>query len=169
MLVTAADHVVDPADLAALSGELEGSGAAMAVGLVPAAADPYRLHLQGPGGGRVVRDPDGRWESAGVYAIRAGRLCDLEPGPATLFGRVLGPLLEQGQVAGLPFRGPMADAGTLARLLEVSAGLLAGRWPYALPPGELRRGGPPDPLQAPELGQQLASRDRTHPGKIEQG
>jgi NDP-sugar pyrophosphorylase family protein len=34
----------------------------------------------------------------------------------------------------------MADAGTLARLLGVSAGLLGGRWPYALPPGELRRG-----------------------------
>jgi NDP-sugar pyrophosphorylase family protein len=88
----------------------------------------------------VARDPGGRWESAGVYAVRAGRLCDLEPGPATLFGRVLGPLLEAGQVAGLPFQGAMADAGTLARLLGVSAGLLAGRWPYALPPGELRRG-----------------------------
>jgi NDP-sugar pyrophosphorylase family protein len=137
VLVTAADHVVDPADLAALAAALDRAGAPMAVGLVPAAADPYRLHLQG---GRVVRDPDGRWESAGVYAIRAGRLCDLEPGPATLFGRVLGPLLEQGEVAGLAFRGPMADAGTLGRLLGASAGLLAGRWPYALPPGELRPG-----------------------------
>ena len=137
VLVTAADHVVDPADLAALAAVLDRAGAPMAVGLVPAAGDPYCLHLQG---GRVVRDPDGRWESAGVYAIRAGRLCELEPGPATLFGRVLGPLLEQGQVAGLPFQGPMADAGTLARLLGASAGLLAGRWPYALPPGELRPG-----------------------------
>ena len=138
VLVTAADHVVDPADLAALAGALDRAGAPMAVGLVPVAGDPYRLHRQG---GRVVRDPDGRWESAGVYAIRAGRLCGLEPGPATLFGRILGPLLEQGLVAGLPFRGPMADAGTLARLLGASAGLLAGRWPYALPPGELRPGG----------------------------
>jgi mannose-1-phosphate guanylyltransferase len=34
----------------------------------------------------------------------------------------------------------MADAGTLRRLLDVSAGLLAGRWPYALPPGEVHRG-----------------------------
>jgi len=141
LLVTAADHVVDPADLAALAALLDRTGAPMAVGLVPAAADPYRLHLRdGPDGGRVVRDPGGRWESAGVYAIRAGRLCDLEPGPATLFGRVLGPLLETGQVAGRPLVGPAADAGTLARLLEVSAGLLGGRWPYALPPGELRRG-----------------------------
>jgi NDP-sugar pyrophosphorylase family protein len=139
VLVTAADHVVDPADLAALAALLDRSGAAIALGLVRAAADPYRLRLEGPGE-RVVRDRDGRWESAGVYAIPAGRLCDLEPGPATLFGRVLGPLLEAGQVAGLPFRGAMADAGTLARLLGVSAGLLAGRWPYALPPGELRRG-----------------------------
>jgi NDP-sugar pyrophosphorylase family protein len=137
VLVTAADHVVDPADLAALIAQLDRAAAPMAVGLVPAAADPYRLHRQG---GRVVRDPGGRWESAGVYAVRAGRLCDLEPGPATLFGRVLGPLLEDGQVAGLPFGGPMADAGTLARLLGASAGLLTGRWPYALPPGELRRG-----------------------------
>ena len=137
VLVTAADHVVDPADLSALTAQLDRSDAPLAVGLVPAAADPYRLHLRG---GRVARDPGGRWESAGVYAIRAGRLCDLEPGPATLFGRVLGPLLADGQVAGLPFRGPMADAGTLGRLLGSSAGLLGGRWPYALPPGELRRG-----------------------------
>jgi mannose-1-phosphate guanylyltransferase len=137
VLVTAADHVVDPADLTALAAALGRTGAPMAVGLVPAAADPYRLQLRD---GWLVRDPGGRWESAGVYAVRAGRLCDLEPGPATLFGRVLGPLLEAGQVAGLPFRGAMADAGTLARLLGVSAGLLAGRWPYALPPGELRRG-----------------------------
>ena len=141
VLVTAADHVVDPADLVALIAQLDRSDVPMAVGLVPAAADPYRLRLRGgSGGGQVVPDPDGRWESAGVYAIRAGWLCDLEPGPATLFGRVLGPLLAEGQLAGLPFRGPMADAGTLARLLGASAGLLAGRWPYALPPGEVRRG-----------------------------
>ena len=139
VLVTAADHVVDPADLADLAALLDQAGAPMAVGLVPGAADPYRLRLEGAEG-RVVRDPGGRWESAGVYGLRAGRLCDLEPGPATLFGRVLGPLLAEGQVAGLPFRGPMADAGTLHRLLGVSAGLLTGRWPYTLPPGELRRG-----------------------------
>ena len=137
VLVTAADHVVDPADLAALAAALDRTGAPMAVGLVPAAGDPYRLHLHD---GLVGRDPDGRWESAGVYALRAGQLGDLEPGPATLFGRILGPLLARGQVAGLPFRGPMSDAGTLARLLGVSAGLLGGRWPYALPPGALRRG-----------------------------
>jgi len=93
----------------------------------------------------VVRDPAGPWDSAGAYALRAGLLCDLEPGPATLTGRVLGPLLDRGRLAGLPFRGPVADAGTLPRLLAVSAGLLSGRWPYALPSGRLRRtvgGGP---------------------------
>ena len=89
------------------------------------------------GGGWVVHDPKGPWDSAGAYALRAGLLRDLEPGPATLVDRMLGPLLGRGRLAGLPFRGPMADAGTLARLLEVSAGLLVGRWPYELPPGRL--------------------------------
>ena len=138
VLVTAADHVLDPADLAALAAFLERSGAPMVVGLVPATTDPFGLRLEDPAGGRVVRDPAGPWDSAGAYALRAGLLCDLEPGPATLSGRVLGPLLDLGRLAGLPFRGPVADAGTLARLLDVSAGLLAGRWPYALPPGRLR-------------------------------
>jgi len=134
VLVTAADHVVDPADLVALAAFLERSGAPMVAGLVPATIDPFGLRLDGR---RAVRDPDGPWDSAGVYALRAGLLHDLEPGPATLAARVLGPLLDQGRLAGLPFRGPMADAGSLHRLLDVSAGLLAGRWPYALPAGRL--------------------------------
>jgi mannose-1-phosphate guanylyltransferase len=157
VLVTAADHVVDPGDLAALAGVLDRSGAPMVAGLVPAATDSFGLRLEGegpasggprsgttaesaPAAGRVVRDPAGPWDSAGAYALRAGLLVDLEPGYATLVGRVLGPLLERGAVAGLPFRGPMADAGTLGRLVEVAAGLLGGRWPYALPPGRLGRG-----------------------------
>jgi mannose-1-phosphate guanylyltransferase len=148
VLVTAADHVVDPADLAALAAFLDRAGAAMAVGLIPAAGDPFGLRLEAPPpdppssgrtGGRVIGDPDGAWDSAGMYAIRAGLLCDLEPGSATLAGRVLGPLLEAGRLVGLPVRGPVADAGTLARLLDVSAGLLSGRWPYALPSGRLVR------------------------------
>ena len=119
----------------------------MAAGLIPATTDPFGLRLEGdgPAGGRVVRDPAGPWDSAGCYALRAGLLCDLEAGPATLSGRVLGPLLDRGRLAGPPFRAPVADAGTLARLLDVSAGLLAGRWPYELPPGQVRRavgGGP---------------------------
>jgi hypothetical protein len=203
VLVTAADHVVDPADLAALAAFLDRSGAPMAAGLVPATVNPFALRLEreapdpgtglwtaanppvpgelrsptgGPaaagrgssmpvgegaamggrpaaagrgsllargeaaGGGWVARDPDGPWDSAGVYALRAGPLLDLEPGPATLVERVLGPLLGRGQLAGLPFRGPLADAGTLDRLLDVSAGLLAGRWPYDPPAGQVRRG-----------------------------
>jgi NDP-sugar pyrophosphorylase family protein len=167
VLVTAADHVLDPADLTDLAEFLERSGTPMATGLIPATTNPFRLRLEGtaaeppashvpgewsgpgkwsgpgegspPAGGRVVRDPAGPWDSAGAYALRAGLLCDLEPGPATLSGRVLGPLLDRGRLAGLPFRGQVADAGTLARLLDVSAGLLAGRWPYELPPGQLGR------------------------------
>jgi NDP-sugar pyrophosphorylase family protein len=167
VLVTAADHVLDPADLTDLAEFLERSGTPMATGLIPATTNPFRLRLEGtaaeppashvpgewsgpgkwsgpgegspPAGGRVVRDPAGPWDSAGAYALRAGLLCDLEPGPATLSGRVLGPLLDRGRLAGLPFRGQVADAGTLARLLNVSAGLLAGRWPYELPPGQLGR------------------------------
>jgi mannose-1-phosphate guanylyltransferase len=136
VLVTAADHVVTPADLAALAGFLDRSGAPMAAGLVPGPAS-FPLRLDGT---RVARDPAGGWDSAGAYVVRAGLLCELEPGPASLAGRVLGPLLDRGELAGLPFRGPVADAGTLERLLQVSAGLVAGRWPYALPPGQLRRG-----------------------------
>jgi NDP-sugar pyrophosphorylase family protein len=161
VLVTAADHVLDPADLTRLAAFLDRSGAPMTAGLIPAGPDPFGLRLEeGPppgqvardragawgwGGGRVVRDPAGPWDSAGAYAVRAGLLCDLEPGPATLSGRVLGPLLDRGQLTGLPFRGPVADAGTLARLLDVSAGLLTGRWPYGPPPGRLRQapGGAP--------------------------
>jgi mannose-1-phosphate guanylyltransferase len=140
VLVTAADHVVDPADLVALAGFLGRSGAPMVAGLVPAGPGAFGLRVEGPDGGRVARDPDGPWDSAGAYAVRAGLLCGLEPGPASLVERVLGPLLERGRLAGLPFRGAAADAGTLRRLLDVSAGLLTGRWPYALPPGEVRAG-----------------------------
>jgi NDP-sugar pyrophosphorylase family protein len=141
VLVTAADHVVDPGDLAALAGLLDRSGAPMVAGLIPAAGDAFGLRLVGageqPAGRHLVRDPAGLWDSAGAYAVRAGLLADRAPGPATLVGRVLGPLLDRGDLVGLPFRGPVADAGTLVRLLRVSADLLAGRWPYALPPGRL--------------------------------
>ena len=81
-----------------------------------------------------MRDPDGGWDSAGMYAVRAGLLCDLEPGYATLVGRVLGPLLEAGRLVGLPVRGPVADeygmdrrrSSRTARLLQhASAGCTA--------------------------------------------
>jgi NDP-sugar pyrophosphorylase family protein len=154
VLVTCADHVVDPADLAALAAALERTGAPMVAGLVPGAEGSFGLRLEDPppGGpartgdpGRVGRDPRGPWDSAGAYAVRAGVLGELEPVPSALAGALLGPLLDRGALAGLPFRGPVADAGTLHRLLLASAGLLGGCWPYDLPAGELRTpalGGP---------------------------
>jgi mannose-1-phosphate guanylyltransferase len=148
VLVTCADHVVDPADLAALAAALDRTGAPMVTGLVPAAADSFGLRLEDPpdgdpgraagGAGRVARDPRGPWDSAGAYALRAGVLHALEPVPSTLAGALLGPLLERGALAGLPFRRAVADAGTLHRVLLASAGLLNGCWPYDLPAGDLR-------------------------------
>jgi NDP-sugar pyrophosphorylase family protein len=180
VLVTCADHVVDPADLAALAGFLRRTGGPMVAGLLPAAEPTFGLRLAGPppsgarpapsaageaaggpagggaaggalaDGGRAVRDPLGPWDSAGAYALRAGALDGLRPVPSTLDETLLGPLLERGALAGLPLRGPVADAGTLHRLLAVSAGLLARRWPYDLPPGTLftpdRRGRPAPPV-----------------------
>jgi NDP-sugar pyrophosphorylase family protein len=151
LLVTCADHVVDPADLGELAAFLERSGAPMAAGLTPAGAHPFGLRLEGEpaaggpsasrdpagAGGRVVRDPGGPWDAAGAYALRAGVLEDLQPVPSTLAAALLGPLLQRDALAGLPFRGPVVDAGTLARFRDASAGLLTGRWPYALPAGAL--------------------------------
>jgi NDP-sugar pyrophosphorylase family protein len=141
VLVTCADHVVDPADLAALAAALEKTDAPMVTGLIASAVGSFGLRLEdAPAGGlgRVAGDPHGPWDSAGAYALRAGVLEGLEPVPSTLAAALLGPLLDRGALAGLPFRGPVADAGTLHRLLLASAGLLAGRWPYDLPAGALR-------------------------------
>jgi mannose-1-phosphate guanylyltransferase len=140
VLVTCADHVVDPADLAALAADLERGDAPMVAGLIPAAVGSFGLRLlDTPAGaaGRVTRDPSGPWDSAGAYALRAGVLEDLEPVPSTLAAALLGPLLGRGALAGLPFCRPVVDAGTLHRLLLASAGLLDGRWPYDLPAGAL--------------------------------
>jgi NDP-sugar pyrophosphorylase family protein len=138
VLVTCADHVVDPADLAALAAFLQRSGAPMVTGLVPAARPTFGLRLADEAAaGRVERDPRGPWDSAGAYALRAGLLQALRAGPADLDAVLLGPLLGRGALAGLPFGGPVADAGTLHRLLAASAGLLARRWPYDLPPGSV--------------------------------
>jgi mannose-1-phosphate guanylyltransferase len=157
VLVTCADHVVDPADLAAVVAALEGSDAPMVTGLIPAARPTFGLRLAGDpagggesghaaAGGRVVRDPGGPWDSAGAYALRAGLLLELPPGPAALDAAVLGPLLDGGALAGLPFCHEVADAGTLHRLLAASAGLLDGRWPYDLPPGALLTPTPGGPV-----------------------
>jgi NDP-sugar pyrophosphorylase family protein len=149
VLVICADHLVDPADLVALAAALERGGAPMVAGLIPASQGSFGLRLQDapPGGaGRVARDPQGPWDSAGAYALRAGILEDLEPVPSTLAAALLGPLLDRGALAGLPFCRQVADAGTLHRLLLASAGLLDGRWPYDLPAGALLTPPPGGPV-----------------------
>jgi len=140
VLVTCADVVVHPADMAELAALLERSGAQLAAGLVPARDDPLPFRLDAAG--RIAPDPAGGWASAGVYAVRAAALDAVPPGHSTLAESVLGPLCRRGQAQGWPLRHPWADAGTLGRLLAVSARLLAGCWPYRLPPGRLLPAGP---------------------------
>jgi mannose-1-phosphate guanylyltransferase len=140
VLVACADVVVHPADLAELLALVEGSGAQLAAGLVPARDDPLPFRLDA---GRIAPDPAGGWASAGVYVIRAGALDAIPPGPSTLAESLLGPVCARGEALGLPLRHPWADAGTLGRFLAVSAGLLAGCWPYDLPPGRLLAAGGP--------------------------
>ncbi|HEV8653464.1 MAG TPA: NDP-sugar synthase [Actinomycetes bacterium] len=135
VLVTCADVVAHPADMAELAALLERSGAQLAAGLVPARDDPLPFRLDATG--RIVPDPAGGWASAGVYAVRAAALDAVPPGRSTLAESVLEPLCQRGQAQGWPLRHPWADAGTLGRLLGVSARLLAGCWPYRLPPGRL--------------------------------
>jgi NDP-sugar pyrophosphorylase family protein len=135
VLVTCADHVVDPDDLAALGAALQRSGAPLAMGLGRGPGQPsFRLD-----GDRAAADPGGPWTAAGVFALRARLLDGIEPGWSTMLEALLEPCWRRGELLGVPLRGPWADAGTLRRFLDVSAGLLAGRWPYPLPPGSLRR------------------------------
>jgi NDP-sugar pyrophosphorylase family protein len=158
VLVTCADHVVDPADLAALAAALERSGAPMAMGVGRGPGEPtFRLD-----GDRAAADPGGRWTAAGVFALRARLLDQLEPGWSTMLDALLEPCWRRGELLGVPLRGAWADAGTLARFLDVSAGLLEGRWPYPLPPGELRR----DRRGAPVF---LAAGARLDPGAVVAG
>jgi len=136
VVVTCADHVVDPADLELLAAALERSGAPMAIGVARGLAPPtFRFD-----GDRAVADPDGGWTAAGVFALRPRTLDSLPPGYATMADALLEPCWRRGDLVGVPLRGAWADAGTLGRFLAVSAGLLAGRWPYPLPPGSLQRG-----------------------------
>ncbi|HKE97660.1 MAG TPA: NDP-sugar synthase [Actinomycetes bacterium] len=138
VLVTCADVLVDPADLARLAGALR-AGAGAAVGLVPGADNPLRLRLAG---GLVRPDERGRWASAGVYAVRTEALDALGPGPSELVPALLEPLWRAGRLAGAPLAGAWADAGSRVRFLDAAAGLLRGRWPYPPPPGRLDRTGP---------------------------
>jgi mannose-1-phosphate guanylyltransferase len=161
VLVTGADIVVHPDDLAGLVGLLERSGAPVVAGLVPARSDPLPLRLDA---GLVAPDPAGPWASAGVYALRADALDIIPPGRSTLVGSLLGPLWRRGQLAGAPLRHAWADAGTLGRFLAVSAGLLAGCWPYRPPPGRLV------PAVGPGRGPVLVAEGAAlHPGAVVAG
>ena len=91
VLVTAADHVVDPADLAALAAFLDRSGAPMAAGLVPATVNPFALRLE-----REAPDPGtGLWTAANPLVPAEPRVPT--GGPVTA-GR--GSLLARGEAAG---------------------------------------------------------------------
>jgi len=136
VLVSCADHVVDPADLATLATALPRTGTPVAMGIGAAHATP-RFRMDGD---RVTPDPGGPWVAAGVYALRASLLDQVAPGRSTLVDAVLEPCWRRGELLGLPMRGAWADAGTLGRFLTVSAGLLRGRWPYPLAPGRLLTG-----------------------------
>jgi mannose-1-phosphate guanylyltransferase len=136
VVVTCADHVVEPADLELLAAALQRSGAPMAIGVARGRVSPtFRLD-----GERAVADPDGAWTAAGVFALRPRLLDGVRPGFSTLVDALLEPCWRRGDLVGVPLRGAWADAGTLGRFLAVSAGLLVGRWPYPLPPGSLQRG-----------------------------
>jgi len=161
VLVTCADHVETPADLASLIEPVLSGRAAAVMGLTPAAArEPLAFALGAPAGGPAggaapVRPAaGGPWGSAGAYAVAGHVLAERLgwPGdgdrprparpvePANLVDVLLEPLWREGRLHGVPFAGPVTDAGTLDRFLDVAEGLLAGRWPYRLPPGR-RDGG----------------------------
>ncbi len=138
VLVTGADVLVHPADLARVA-DLVDRGAGVAIGLVPGRPGLLTVRLDG---GAAVPDPAGPWAPAGVHALRAGVLEPVPPRPASLVEALLAPRWRRGEVAGVVLEHPWADAGTLHRFLAVAAGLLAGCWPYRLPPGRLHHAGP---------------------------
>jgi mannose-1-phosphate guanylyltransferase len=138
VLVTSADVLVHPADLARVAAQLDG-GAGVAVGLVPARPGLLTVRLDGAA---ATPDPAGPWAPAAVHAMHAGVLEPVPPRPASLVDALLAPLWRSGEVAGVVLEHPWADAGTLRRFLAAAAGLLSGCWPYRLPPGQLRHPGP---------------------------
>jgi N-acetyl-alpha-D-muramate 1-phosphate uridylyltransferase len=60
VLVTCADHVVDPADLSALAAALERTDAPMVTGLIPSAEGSFGLRLEDAPAGKVGRGGGGR-------------------------------------------------------------------------------------------------------------
>jgi mannose-1-phosphate guanylyltransferase len=158
VVVTCADHVIDPADLAMTAAALERSGAPAAIGLDRGRLAPtFRLD-----GELALPDPDGEWTATGVFALRAALLDGAPEGYSTIVEALLEPCWRRGELVGVPFRGQWADAGTLGSFLAVSAGLLAGRWPYPLPTGSLRR----DARGAPVF---VAAGARLDPGAVVAG
>jgi mannose-1-phosphate guanylyltransferase len=160
VLVTCADHVIDPDDLGRLAGPVLDGAAEAVMGLIPAAVGENlafaRSEEPSAGTATVLPARDGPWASAGVYAVagdvlaeRFGNLDRDDRGPPTdpdrpaepssLVEALLEPLWRDRRLAGLPLAAPLTDAGTLDRFLRTAKGLLAGRWPYRLPPG--RRAG----------------------------
>jgi mannose-1-phosphate guanylyltransferase len=136
VLVTAADVLVHPDDLARLAALLDRTGATAAIGLVPAEPGLLRIRLDGH---HTTAEKGGAWSPAAVNALRVAALEPVPPRPANLVEAVLAPLWRRGEVAGIPLEHPWVDAGTLHRFLAASAGLLRGAWPYRLPPGRLHR------------------------------
>jgi mannose-1-phosphate guanylyltransferase len=143
VLVTAADVLVHPGDLARLAALLDRTGATAAIGLVPAEPGLLGIRLDGH---HAAAEEAGAWSPAAVHALRAAALEPVPPRPANLVDAVLVPLWRRGEVAGIPLEHPWVDAGTLHRFLAASAGLLRGAWPYRLPPGRLQRGGGHGPV-----------------------
>lgn len=139
VLVTSADVVVHPADLARVAAQLDSCGAGVVIGLVPARPGLLTVRLAGAA---AAPDPAGPLAPAAVHAMRAGVLDPVPPRPASLVDALLVPLWQRGEVAGVVLEHPWADAGTLHRFLAAAAGLLGGCWPYRLPRGRLRRDGP---------------------------
>jgi NDP-sugar pyrophosphorylase family protein len=203
VLITCADHVVDPADLRRLVEPVLTGRAEATMGLVRASAlggSPTFALAPSPAGvpPQVHPEQDAPWLSAGLYAVAgpvlAERFTDALPPPqpagsvaeagslpsatdpspsgatpasreasstapqglsmphtpvpnsvpatleaVSLVEALLEPLWLEGRLAGVPLASAIADGGTLDGLLGIAEGLLAGRWPYRLPPG--RRSG----------------------------
>lgn len=150
VLVTCADHVINPDDLRRLAEPVLDGAAEAVMGLVPMAAvggkPAFARSAEPPAGAvTVLPAPDGRWASAGTYAVAGEVLAERfgtpdhgdgrPPEPSSLLHALLEPLWRDRRLAGLPLAAPLADAGTLDGFLRTAEGLLAGTWPYRLPPG----------------------------------
>lgn len=130
--------ILGDADLAALLGALDETGAAAAIGLTPV-EDPTRF-------GVVVHDRDGGpvqafvekppsteglgpapyWVNAGAYALRPEVLDLIESGRMVSIEREVFPLLTDGRLVARRDAGYWLDIGTLETYLAGNADALAG-------------------------------------------